>query len=111
VTLLVLLLLLAQVPANPLTVSRVTATSVLLKWNWSPNGAPATTFEIERGPAVTGPFHKIATPALTARSYTDATPTARKNPYCYEVIALGSKGNSPPSNVACVTITAEKVSK
>jgi len=81
-----------------------TSHSVRLNWKWQANSAPATQFQINRGPALTGPFHKIANVPLSTLTYLDTNVTVRKDPYCYEVIALGSKGNSQPSAVACTKI-------
>ncbi len=90
-------------PSVPGQVTGLTATAginqIALSWT-AVSGA--TSYNVERGAASTGPFTSIATP--TATTYNDASATAGVT-YYYEVAAVNASGTGTASAVASATAT------
>lgn len=62
---------------------------------------PVTGYRIERSATATGTFAIVGTTATTSFTHTSAA--AGQN--CYRAIALSTKGDSGPTNIACKTNT------
>ncbi|HEX8912830.1 MAG TPA: fibronectin type III domain-containing protein, partial [Humisphaera sp.] len=89
-------------PAAPsgLTATAASATSVTLAW--ADNSAGETGYEVERAPAGSESFAKIADRPAGATGYTDAT-AVEGTAYAYRVRATGTGGTSAYTSTATAT--------
>src|SRR5262249_2356753 len=97
---------LPSLPAPPSNLVAVAqgASSVLL--SWQDNSDNETGFKVERAlppNGQLGAFTQIAIVPAGTSSYVDATVSGSES-YMYRVCATNSGGDSPPSNVASVTM-------
>lgn len=78
------------------------AHQVVLSWQESSPSDPAVSYNIYRGPSVSGPFAKLANAPST--TYTDTTVVSGQS-YSYEVTAVDSNGvESGDSNIITVEV-------
>lgn len=68
---------------------------------------PLTGYVVERSSSGTGTFAQLSIVASSSTTYTHTSAAAGVN--CYRVIATSARGNSTPSNVACIQNTAPPV--
>jgi hypothetical protein len=89
-------------PPSPPTPAGLTATAgnaqVGLAWNASTGAASYNLYHAVNG----GAYSQLNTSPITTTSYTD-TGLTNGTPYCYEVTAVNSSGESARSSAACAT--------
>jgi fibronectin type III domain protein len=93
----------AAVPGAPTNLTAVPASGKGVQLSWtapsSSGGSTISGYKVYRSTASSGPWTVIASVGATTTAYKDAT-TTRSTTYFYEVTALNSTGEGPPSNVA-----------
>lgn len=86
-------------PFNPSELSAtVPASSTSAVLSWRDNSSDETSFRVERKTNAAGAWGTIATLAADTTTHTDTGPFTQGNVYYYRVTALGSAGDSVPSN-------------
>ncbi|MBK7319521.1 LamG-like jellyroll fold domain-containing protein [Candidatus Villigracilis affinis] len=96
-------------PADPTGLSATSSSSYQVDLTWTDNSNNETSFEVEIGSAVAGPFSPLTTLGqnVTTVADTNVFPAIQ---YCYRVRATNAVGPSGYSNVSCVTTLAENAS-
>ena len=73
-----------------------------LTLTWTDNSTNETSFKVERGTVLAGPFTQIGTTLANVATFIDSgLPDATQ--FCYRVRAGNAGGDSAFSNVACAT--------
>jgi len=70
--------------------------------SWTDNSSNEAGFRLDRSTDSGTSWVPVDTAAANAHSATDA-PVASEGLLCYRVVAFNGQGDSPPSNIACVT--------
>ncbi len=70
--------------------------------SWTDNSSNETGFRLDRSADSGTNWVPVDTAAANAHLVSDA-PVASETQVCYRVVAFNSQGDSPPSNIACVT--------
>ena len=87
-------------------IAQTATQSIGLTLNWTDNSNNEDGFNVERGPAATGPFTPQGSTATNVTTFTQTIADPGNTQYCYRVNAFNKAGVSPYSNVACFTTPA-----
>ena len=87
-----------SIPPAPTNLQVSAPNSTAISLTWTDNASGETGYRVERRSTPAGSFSTLATLAANTTNYTDAGPLTPGDTFYYHVIAVGSAGDSLPSN-------------